>query len=85
MSVARPPSRRELLCVITHLQGLVGKARGAYQNDKAPNRSELVQHFLNAAEALCIQVTDFSEPVQPDEEAKALRRLMPARPRKTTS
>lgn len=57
--ITTKPSRKDLLLVIGHLQGLVGDALAAYRNDRDPNRYGNVCSPLQEAEDLCIQARSF--------------------------
>ena len=47
------------------IQNLIGRAKGAYQNDRDPNRAESVVNPLEEAFQLCIEILGQYPPVQP--------------------
>ena len=69
------PTRRDLLCVIARLQSLAGDASAAIQNDRSLDRARDVDRSLKEALSLCLLATGSDDPVQPDEELRALSRL----------
>lgn len=58
----RRPNRTELLAVIFALQNLIGRAKGAYQDDRSPDRAERVLGALRPAFELCIAATAWDPP-----------------------
>lgn len=62
MEITKKPTRRELLCVITELQGLIGEAKQRHANDRNPHGYEQGQVLLGRAENLCIDARSFDPP-----------------------
>ncbi|WP_222105196.1 hypothetical protein, partial [Denitromonas halophila] len=60
--ITKKPTRRDLLCVITELQALIGEARATHGNDRNPHGYEQGQRLLKRAEDLCIQARGFDSP-----------------------
>lgn len=57
------PTRRDLLIILTHLQGLVGDASALYQDDRNPHGPERAREMLSEAQRLCIAALAFDPPV----------------------
>lgn len=64
MIVRKRPTRRDLLLVITQLQGWVGEAAALHGNDRDPNGFERGQAALRRAFALCVEARSFDPPLQ---------------------
>lgn len=62
LTVTKKPTRKELLMVITELQGLIGTALAAHGNDRNPSGFEKGQQVLQQAHELCIQARTFDPP-----------------------
>jgi hypothetical protein len=56
-------TRKELLRTVNSLQGLIGQAMGAYQNDRAPDRAEQVMTPLTEAHELCVSALSPDPPL----------------------
>lgn len=56
------PSRTELLDVISELQSIVGNAKNAFHNDRAPDRSNQVVEPLERGFELCVNALAFDPP-----------------------
>lgn len=65
MVFAKKPSRSDLLDVVAHLQGLIGRAKSAAVNDRSPNRMAEIISPLDRAFDLCIEATAFDPPRKP--------------------
>lgn len=59
----KKPNRRDLLIVITRLQGLIGQAMSLHGNDRDPHGFEKGQKLLNEAHTLCIEARGFDPPL----------------------
>ena len=77
----RRPSRRDLLCVIARLQGLVGEAEGETMRDLNPDRMTNVLRLLGEAHALAIIASRWDEPVSMIEESEGVCRVTREAPR----
>lgn len=53
------PTRADLLLVIERLQGLIGQAVSASQNDRAPDRADRIAAALKPAFELCVAARSF--------------------------
>lgn len=73
LRVLRRPTRGELLRVVGELQTLVGMAKGAYENDRDPNREHSVRSPLDRAFELCIEALHY-DPPRPRSRRGGLRR-----------
>jgi len=62
MMLKKKPSMKELLVIITTLQGHVGKALACHANDRDPNGYEKGQDELEKALELCINARSFDPP-----------------------
>jgi hypothetical protein len=62
VTIAKKPTRKDLLRVITELQRLVGTAMSAHGNDQDPHGFEKAQKTLEQAHALCIDARAFDPP-----------------------
>ena len=62
MQITKKPTRKDLLKVISRLQGLIGSAQGIYDNDIATNRADRLHLLLEEAFDLCIQARSFDPP-----------------------
>lgn len=62
VQITKKPSRRELLKVIAELQGLIGEAIGAHDNDRDPDAQMKVRRPLEKGFNLCIQAQSFDPP-----------------------
>jgi hypothetical protein len=60
--ITKKPGRAQLLDVITHLQLLIGDAKGAYQNDRAHDRADRVVKPLEEGFDLCVSALAFDAP-----------------------
>ena len=60
----RKPTRRDLLVVISRLQGFIGRAIGFHGNDRDRNGFERGQSELEAAHLLCIESSAQDPPVK---------------------
>lgn len=65
MVFTKKPTRADLLDVIAHLQGLVGNAKGAAQNDRSPNRMAELISPLDRCFDLCVEALSFDPPRKP--------------------
>jgi hypothetical protein len=62
MEMTKKPSRKDLLKVIEHLQGLIGAAHQLHANDRNPMGFEEGQNKLEEAHELCILARSFDKP-----------------------
>ena len=62
MELTKKPSRKDLLRVITELQGMIGNALGLHWNDRDPQGHENGQRLLQEAHDLCIRARSFDPP-----------------------
>ncbi|AMR77980.1 hypothetical protein [Cupriavidus nantongensis] len=62
LAIAKKPTRRELLQVITELQDLIGKAMARHGNDRDRDGYEMRQKYLEQAHELCIEARSFDPP-----------------------
>jgi hypothetical protein len=62
VDINRKPTRRDLLKVLTELQGLIGEAMGAHDNDRDPDAQLKVRQPLEKGFALCIQAQSYDPP-----------------------
>nr|WP_280971437.1 hypothetical protein [Cupriavidus gilardii]WDE72675.1 hypothetical protein [Cupriavidus gilardii] len=62
MEITKKPTRKELLMVITELQGLIGRAMARHGNDRDRDGYEKGQKLLEQAHELCIQARTFDPP-----------------------
>jgi hypothetical protein len=58
----KKPSRRELVSVIAHLQGLIGSAKGAAWNDRSEDRIGDIVRPLDEGFNLCVAALSFDPP-----------------------
>lgn len=54
----KKPSRKEVMAVISEIQGLIGTAIAAYQNDRDPMRADKVINTLEKAFDMAIRIRD---------------------------
>jgi hypothetical protein len=59
--VSKKPNRKDLLIVLTELQGLIGMASGFYNNDRDPNGPEKGAAYLAVAHNLCIEARGYDK------------------------
>ena len=64
MHIHHKPTRRELLKVLAELQGLIGEAMGAHDNDRDPDAQLKVRRPLEKGFDLCIQAQSYDPPLQ---------------------
>jgi hypothetical protein len=62
MDIKRKPTRRDLLKVVAELQGLIGEAMGAHDNDRDPDAQLKVRQPLEKGFDLCIQAQSYDPP-----------------------
>ena len=62
MQITKKPTRKDLLKVISRLQGLIGSVQGVYDNDRAENRADRLYPLLKEALDLCVQARSFDPP-----------------------
>jgi len=60
----RKPTRRDLLVIITRLQGMIGTAHGEHFNDRSRTAFETAQRILKKAHELCIDARSHEDPVR---------------------
>lgn len=70
IQITKKPTRRDLLLVVTELQGLIGKAMTRHANDRDPDGYEKGQKLLEQAHALCIQARTFDPPTDAEPPAR---------------
>lgn len=63
LTLAKKPTRKDLLAVITELQNLVGTAMSAHANDRDPAGFEKGQKALEQAHELCILARSYDPPI----------------------
>lgn len=61
-AIAKKPTRKDLMKVITELQKLIGTAMSRHGNDRDPNGFEKGQIALEQAHNLCIEARSFDPP-----------------------
>lgn len=54
----KKPSRKKVMSVISDIQGLIGTAKAAYQNDRDPDRAQKVVDALEKAFNLAVRIRD---------------------------
>lgn len=63
MTKRSKPTRRDLLLVIGELQDLIGHIGSSYNNDRGPERAQLVQDAVARGMSLCILARSFDPPL----------------------
>lgn len=71
----KKPSRRHLLAALDEVQGLVGRARAEYENDRAPDRANKLAETFDAAFRLCVAARGFDAPLTTKVRTRLLAEL----------
>jgi hypothetical protein len=59
----RKPTRRDLLLVIGELQDIIGHIGSSYDNDRGPDRAQLVRDGVERGLKLCFLARSYDPPL----------------------